>query len=355
MAEELERLGVSCYIVPQAWMIFARANRLVLTVNCLLNAGPVRRLCEIIARENIDVVYSNSAVIFGGGVAARLTGRAHVWHLHELVGSNPRFTFGFGLKILKACLRTLSDQIVVVSSAVAADLGLTELADEVAVVPNGLPPGAWEEPELGDLQALRTELGLPAGRRVLLFLANLGPGKRPERAIAALAALGRTDIQLLMVGNPGRRKYMRNLQSLAEGLGVSEQVTFAGYRADVRRILALADVSLVPNEIEAWGLATAEAMAAGVPVVAGNNLDLIEDGRTGFLVEPGNAAAMAEKVALLLDDAGLRQRMGEAARESTRQYTVARQLAGVAAALDRAAAAPVRRWTLFQLLRQIVR
>jgi glycosyltransferase involved in cell wall biosynthesis len=352
----LEELGVPHHVLPQAWMVFKGASVPVLAVNCLLNSGPVRRLRELIAAERIDLVYSNSLVIFGGGVAARLAGVPHLWHLHELVWGNPSLGFGFGPDVLRAAIDVLSDRAVAVSQAVAANLGLEGLGERLVVVPNGLRETAWEPPEPGAGEAARRELGIPAEAPVALFLGSLAAYKAPERAVAALGELRRDDAYLLMVGSAGEAATTRRIEQAIAGYGLGARVIRTGFRTDVPRFLAASDVALVPTLTEAWGLATAEAMAAGLPVVAGkggNNVDLIADGETGFLVDGGEPAGLARGLELLLADPGRRRAMGEAARQTSRQYTVERQLAGMAAAMEAAAAAVRPVSSAGALLRQI--
>ncbi len=357
-SRRLEELGIRYHVVSQFWMVFRGAKAPVLAVNCLLNLGPVRRLRRLIAEERIDLVYTNSVVIFGGGVAARLAGVPHVWHLHEFVFCHPNFEFGFGAPVLRRSLDLLADRLLVVSRAVADDLGLPPGEEKVAVVPNGLPPESWAALPLAQVPDLRREFGIPEHGRILLFLGSLAAYKSPDKAVEALGCLGRSDVYLVMVGGRGEEPTMRRLAQAIARHGLDGQVILTGYRTDVPRFLAAAEVALVPTLTEAWGLATAEAMAAGLPVVAGkggNNVDLLEDGRTGYLVDGGDPAGMARRIESLLDDEALRRRMGEAAREASRQYTAERQVREVAAVMETAAAVPQRKWTYAGLLRRLIR
>lgn len=353
----LEAAGIPYYLVPQFWMVFRGAKAPVLAVNCLLNIAPVRRLCRVIAEERIDLVYSNSVVIFGGGVAARLAGVPHVWHVHEFVFCNPSLEFGFGGEVLRRAIDVLADRVIAVSNAVADDLGLPVTDEKVSVVPNGLLPQSWAPLPMGQAENLRRELRVPEHARILVFLGNLVACKVPERAVEALGHLGRSDVYLTMVGGQGEKPTMRRIEQAVARYGLAGRVIMTGYRTDVPRFLAAADVAVVPTLTEAWGLATAEAMAAGLPVVAGkggNNVDLIEDGRTGYLVDDGDPKGMARRIEQLLDDEEQRRRMGEAAREASRQYTVERQVREVAAVMEAAAAVPQRKWTFTGLFGRIV-
>jgi N-acetyl-alpha-D-glucosaminyl L-malate synthase BshA len=122
------------------------------------------------------------------------------------------------------------------------------------------------------------------------------------------------DARLLMVGDgpecgPAER--------LAHSLGVGRHVDFLGKRQHVEELIPLADVLLMPSEMESFGLAALEAMACGVPVVAtrvGGVPELITHGVDGFLEKVGDIGGMAARVTELLSAAVLHERMASAAR-----------------------------------------
>src|SRR5262249_38304028 len=114
------------------------------------------------------------------------------------------------------------------------------------------------------------------------------------------------------------RGYGETLRDLAAELGIADRVIFTGYRADIPDVLRLLDVvahaSVIP---EPFGRVIAEAMAMGRPVVAssaGGPTEIIEDGRTGFLVAPRDDEALAARITELLQDPAKATRVGEAAR-----------------------------------------
>jgi glycosyltransferase involved in cell wall biosynthesis len=99
-------------------------------------------------------------------------------------------------------------------------------------------------------------------------------------------------------------------------------VQFLGHREDVPRLLAEADVFVLPSRSEAFPNCAIEAMAAGLPVVAsatGGLLDLIEHGHTGLLFEPGNPEALAAALRHLFTDRGTAAGIGQRAQTQVRQ------------------------------------
>jgi glycosyltransferase involved in cell wall biosynthesis len=108
-------------------------------------------------------------------------------------------------------------------------------------------------------------------------------------------------------------------ESLARELGLERHVTFLGKQNHIERLLPLADVLLLPSQLESFGLAALEAMACGVPSVAtrvGGVPELITDGRDGYLEAVGDIPAQAARVAALITDPALHARMSDAARST---------------------------------------
>ena len=168
-----------------------------------------------------------------------------------------------------------------------------------------------------DPAALRRRLGLE-GRRVVAFTGRLVPHKGVDVLLQALRELP-DDVALVIVG-AGPRLY--DLLGLARRLGLEERVRFCSGVTDeeLPTYLALASVFAFPsqNRLEGFGLAVAEAMASGLPVVVSDVpgvREVIEEGRHGLLVEPLLASDLAAKIRILLDDPVRARAMGAAGRQ----------------------------------------
>jgi glycosyltransferase involved in cell wall biosynthesis len=109
------------------------------------------------------------------------------------------------------------------------------------------------------------------------------------------------------------------LEAHAARLGVSRAFEFLGHREDVPELLAASDVFVLPSRSEASPNAVIEAMAAGLPVVAcavGGNLELVQHGRTGYLVPPDDSVALGEALQLLVCDPAAAAVLGAAGRDA---------------------------------------
>jgi glycosyltransferase involved in cell wall biosynthesis len=132
--------------------------------------------------------------------------------------------------------------------------------------------------------------------------------------------------------------YRAVLEARAAALGVAARVHFLGWRSDVARVMGAADVVVLPSLAEGLPLAVLEAMACGRPVVAsavGGVPEAVVDGRTGLLVPPGDAGALAEAIQRVLEDPAAGRRMGaEGRRRLEAHFSLDRVLGEVHALYD---------------------
>ena len=109
-----------------------------------------------------------------------------------------------------------------------------------------------------------------------------------------------------------------------------ERLVYLGFRSDAERVMAAAGVIVCSSSFESYGMVNVEAMASGKPVVStrrGGPSETVADGETGFLVDAGDADALAQHVITLLRDPALRQRMGAAGRARVEQRFSAESMA----------------------------
>jgi glycosyltransferase involved in cell wall biosynthesis len=198
-------------------------------------------------------------------------------------------------------------------AAAASALGLRAPA---LVVPNGVDAARFAR--LPDRGALRRRLDIPPGARVLLFLGRLHRIKRPDIAVEALAAARSVPgepVHLVLAG-PDEDQLASELVAQAQRLGCAGRVHWAGLLQgdDVLHALADADLMLMPSEIqESFGMAAAEAMAAGLPVLVSDGVPVgrwAEEAGAGRRVAC-TAEAFARATCELLSAPGQLKPMGE--------------------------------------------
>ena len=285
-------------------------------------APAVFRLAAILRRERADIVHTNGAKAhLLGGLAGRLAGCHVVWHVRDFP---PRNSAG---QLFGYALRCFPDAVIANSSAVADSLRALG-ASRVVVAANPVDLDHLS-PQMtaGDARRL---LGLRTDVPTVGLVAHLTPWKGHEdflriarRVLDAVPAA-----QFVIAGGAiyetdGHNGYLQRLKAAADALGLADRVTFLGNRADIATVFAAMDVLVhCPTAPEPFGRVLAEAMAAGRPVVAarcGGIPEVVADGSTGFLIEPGDIAGFTDRVTRLLEDAALRRVMGEAGRQRAGQ------------------------------------
>ena len=197
-------------------------------------------------------------------------------------------------------------------------------AELVEVLPNGIP--SVPRPEGA---TLRDELGVPEGAPLVGAIASLREQKDFPTLLRAHAQLleQRPDAHLVIIGDgPDRPR----IEAVLAGLDVGDRVHLAGYRRDAGRAAWELDVAVNSSTFEGSSLAILEYMAAGRPIVAtdvGGSRELLDDGRVGVLVPPGDPTALATAIGRLLDDPAAAAALGRAAAERQQeQYDIDRQV-----------------------------
>jgi glycosyltransferase involved in cell wall biosynthesis len=184
--------------------------------------------------------------------------------------------------------------------------------DHVAVVPYGVDAKFAPRPPRMDLAE---RWGL-RNRQIVLFFGGLKPRKNLETMLDVWTAVvpSHPEARLVVAGGGA---LLGDLRRRADRLGVSASVVFTGYvpEADKADYFNLADVFFFPSAMEGFGLAVGEAMSSGLPVVVSNRgsiPELVVDGEGGFVSDPTDPARFAERLRLLLGDAALRRKLGQA-------------------------------------------
>src|SRR5437763_4825188 len=197
--------------------------------------------------------------------------------------------------------------------------------DRIEVVPPGVDHRVFVP---GDRAAARSTLGVDPDERVLLYVGRIQPLKGADLAVRALAELD-DDVSLLVVGGPSGTTgpaQVVALRKLVADLGLERRVRFVPPQPHDQLVsyYQAADVCLVPSRTESFGLVALEAAACGTPVVAadvGGLRTIVDEGRTGFLVEGRDPDAFAARVRRLLDDDVTARRMAAAAADRAARLT----------------------------------
>jgi len=300
----------------------------------LMVPGATRAVLREAARHDLLVVRGTRVLGVPGLVAARAAGLPVVMQPEtngELSGEAWTWgkTWGAGRagRLARAVFasrnRWLRDaEAFVAMSRVIGDemLAAGVAAERVFVVPHGVDTDRFRPADPGERAALRSRLGLPDGV-LAAWTGRLLRGKGLETLLEACARLAGDglDLRLVLVGSgEGQALSIEDdLRRRAGGSDLAGRVIFAGPLARVEDVLRAADLFAFPSVFEGLGISLVEAAACGLPAVAsrtGGIVDVVEDGRSGLLVPPGDPAALAEGLRVLATDADRRAVMGSEAR-----------------------------------------
>lgn len=228
-----------------------------------------------------------------------------------------------------------TDAVVALSHAHARYLEHVEGIDarKITVIENGIDVARYSTADPAAVSALRSEMGVAGGERVVTMVAALRPEKAHGAFLDAAADLvgRRPDLNLmfLIVGEGPERP---RIEAKRSELGLGARVILAGGREDVPPILHMSNALVLPSHaaVETLPLAVLEAMAAGVPVVAsavGSVPEIIENGQTGRLIAPADPVGLSGAICRIFDEREETARMVRMAREKVRErYTVERML-----------------------------
>lgn len=238
---------------------------------------------------------------------ARLSGKKQVWHQRSFFPSSR----------LALLLASLASRIVCISRYCEGTLpARLRLRSEVILNPVARPEPAISRDE-AKIEVQRN-LGCPHGTRIVLFVANLQPQKRPEMLLhAARTVRERYSGAVVFVFVGEDKKAMKDdLMAMVHTLDLADSVFFVGFQQDVGRWMAAADVFVAPQVKEGFGRTLVEAIYARTPIVAarsGGHEEIVMDDRFGVLVSPDSTEAFGDAIVGLLNDPELSSKTADSA------------------------------------------
>jgi L-malate glycosyltransferase len=235
----------------------------------------------------------NVLSLHGGGVfdPSKRSSPHRVWYFREIVN----------------WVLNQSDRIITQSSDTKKNVDkYYRCKKEILIIPLAYKPCIFQP-------LTREALGMKEDIRYAISVGRLVKRKGFDVLIRSIARIQDEHIHALIIGD-GPLK--RPLIALAKALGVAHRVHFLGMQSEEKKFqyLAASDIYVLSSMHEGFGIVLQEAMQVGLPIVAtnhGGQTDFLRDGVNGFLVEPNNPAALAEKIQAMINDEAARQRFSQ--------------------------------------------
>ena len=308
--------GKKFAMVPGA---FAVARKLARTGDVLMNGGT--RVLALPSR--LAVMGFPCALVLRPELNGELNGSLALWGRKA---SRAERSAAYRLARIRNSLLRGTGAVVAISEAIAreaAEAGFP--AAKVHRIPHGIDMSEYAPVSDSAKLALRSALGLPVDKVLVIYTGRLIQGKGLETLFVAMRSLADlSSLHLVLVGSGAGQviSIEEKLREDAKALGLEGRVTFTGRVEKVAAYLQASDLFVFPTLDEALGMSAVEAQACGLPAVAsrtGGVPDIVEDGVTGILVPPGEASPLADGLRRLLTDAAMTQRFAAAARARTQE------------------------------------
>lgn len=271
----------------------------------IYNIATILKLIEIIKREKIDIISTHSGKdAWLGVIAGRVTG-TKVIRVRHSEGEPNRFSYN------------LSEKVVAISKSIKESLIKVGVKREKLItIPTGVDIDRFNRDRVEKLN-LRDELNLEPDSIIIGSSGYLRAEKRHIDLIEALNLIDNPKVKLVIVGDGVQRK---NLEDAIERYSMQNRVFLLGHREDIERVLPNFDIFALCSSKEGLGTAIIEALAMKIPSVGsktGGIVDLVQDKKALFRV--GDIQMLKEALLRYIEDAKLRKRVGESAREFVAQ------------------------------------
>jgi len=295
----------------------------VFSLNGVRRLTNLLKLANIIRENHIDVIHTQ---LFFADIYGRLLGKmlgvpAIVSTVQSSVYElDNRYLYSLKRKLLDGCSgRFCNKKFITVSGFVKGSISrhLKIDPEKIEVIPNYVDFYKLNQIKQEDLNELRKELSIGPQELVLITVGRLNPAKGLQYLLKALPIVARecNFIKLFIVGDGFYRKY---LERLTQECGLADKVVFLGERADVKELLHISSIFILPTLSEGLPVSLLEAMAIGKPSLAsdiGPMREVIVDGQTGLLFKAKDSKEIAKKLISLITDAEKAKQLGQRGKD----------------------------------------
>ncbi len=267
-------------------------------------------LSSLLKKEKIDVIYSNTTAVMLGYYLNNYLNCFHVWHIREFGLEDQNTSFVFGKKDL---CKKLSKANLVVAISEAVKKAYCDVTAPIIVAYN----------DISKVYDCNYQRNWNKETINVLSCGSLIRGKGHADAVKAIIKLRRRGEKVeLFIAGTGMEK--DSLLKLVIDNNATEYIHLLGHVADMNSLRKRCEIGIVASTMEAFGRVTVEGMLSGLCMIGANSggtAELIEDGVTGLLFEPGNPNDLAEKIKILYFDRNKARMLSENGYQASRKFT----------------------------------
>lgn len=329
-SDQVAALGVQKHVVRFNWWAGFELDTIYKISNFCMNLHKsVNAVVDIINKNKINMVISNTVVMAEGAFAAQICGIPHIWYIHEILSKDPKLKHLVKLEFLYPLMLHMSHALVGVSKAVKSEIiYYLDLAnkerdavqgegsplkfplEKIHVVYNGVPIPATC-PEINSNNTILSVGGIcrRKGQMTLLRAARYVLDEIP-------------DAQFRLAGSFWENGYRRELLEERVKLGIGKKFAFEKWQNDMDAFYSSGGILVSPSTCESFGLSLLEGMAHGLPIVttdSGGPSEIVEHGGTGFVVPIDDAQNLAKGIIFLLKNKGIGKIMGRAGYDRVKE------------------------------------
>lgn len=276
-----------------------------------------RQIVALLQHQDVQIIHANTLAVWEGIYLKRLLRAKLVWHVHEIITS-PRLVF----LVTSLMVGRFANQIVAVSKEVQDHLVSSKLVNprKIQVIYNGVDTEKFKP--LPVSAGLRSEFQVTADDIVVGMIGRINAWKGQITLLRAMVPLLKENprLKLIFIGGvfAGEEQRKRDLEAAIANSQVADQIRLKDFRNDLPSVYQLIDVFVLPStNPDPLPTVVLEAMAAGKPVVGfrhGGVIEMVQDGLNGLLATPIDGDDLTRCIQELVANAGLRSKMGVAAR-----------------------------------------
>jgi glycosyltransferase involved in cell wall biosynthesis len=317
---ELERRNIEVYVFEvSADLVASRRESLACLSKVIINRGLASvntavKLSRFISLLKVDIVHTNSLkACVVGGIASRLARKPLIWHIHDRISEEylPKSM----VKLIRVLIKVMPHAVIANSEATLGTLNLRYTKHGVVVYPGTVVCEPVPQPPIGSPIRIGIIGRLSQWKGQHIFL---------EVAARVLQTHPNTEWVIVGAALFGEDEYCQQLEDRASRIDLAGHITFRGFQSDVVTEMCNLDIimhcSILP---EPFGQVITEAMALAKPVIAsraGGVLEIIEDTKSGVLVEMGDVQGNVDAVTRLLEDRNTANHLGKMGRSRVLEH-----------------------------------